>query len=90
MITMTAPAVSRRSFLASAAAAGGGLSLGFSIPFGLTATQAADTAPEVNAWVIVRLDDPAADVRALFLFVTDIALPDFPPAARDQRRRVLI
>src|SRR6184192_2480599 len=49
--------VNRRSFLAGAAAIGGGLSLGFRIPFGLAAAQAADSAPEVNAWVVVRPDD---------------------------------
>ena len=48
--------VSRRAFLAGAAA-GGGLSLGFGIPFGLAAAQAADNPPEVNAWVVVRPDD---------------------------------
>ena len=48
--------VNRRSFLASAAAIGGGLSLGFRLPFGLAAAQAADV-PEVNAWVVVRPDD---------------------------------
>ena len=55
---MTAsPQVNRRSFLASAAAIGGGLSLGFRVPFGLAAAQAADSAPEVNAWVVIRPDD---------------------------------
>src|SRR6266404_5287166 len=49
--------VNRRSFLAGAAAIGGGLSLGFRIPFGLAGAQAADSAPEVNAWVVVRPDD---------------------------------
>src|SRR5262249_13628316 len=47
----------RRSFLVSAAALGGGLSLGFRIPFGLVGAQAAQDAPEVNAWVVVRPDD---------------------------------
>src|SRR6266404_1572578 len=49
--------VNRRSFLAGAAAAGGGLSLGFRIPFGLAGAQAADSPPEVNAWVVIRPDD---------------------------------
>src|SRR6202048_5287952 len=49
--------VNRRSFLAGAAAIGGGLSLGFRIPFGLTGAQAADSVPEVNAWVVIRPDD---------------------------------
>ncbi len=51
------PQVSRRSLLASAAAIGGGLSLGFRVPFGLAAAHAADAAPEVNAWVVIRPDD---------------------------------
>src|SRR5437773_5849886 len=55
---MTAsPKVNRRSFLASAAAIGGGLSLGFRIPFGLAPARAADSTPEVNAWVVIRPDD---------------------------------
>src|ERR1700737_3867952 len=49
--------VNRRSFLAGAAVIGGGLSLGFRIPFGLAAAQAADSVPEVNAWVVIRPDD---------------------------------
>jgi isoquinoline 1-oxidoreductase subunit beta len=50
--------VNRRSFLAGAAAIGGGLSLGFRIPSGLAGAQAAaDSVPEVNAWVVIRPDD---------------------------------
>src|SRR6202007_2755562 len=49
--------VNRRSFLAGAAAIGGGLSLGFRIPFGLAGAHAADSVPEVNAWVVIRPDD---------------------------------
>jgi isoquinoline 1-oxidoreductase beta subunit len=49
--------VNRRSFLAGAAAIGGGLSLGFRIPFGLAGAQASADAPEVNAWVVIRPDD---------------------------------
>ena len=48
--------VSRRAFLATAsAAAAGGLQLGFHIPVASAATSAG--APEVNAWVVVRLDE---------------------------------
>jgi isoquinoline 1-oxidoreductase subunit beta len=58
---MTAsPHVNRRSFLVSATAIGGGLSLGFRIPFGLAAAQAAQDTPEVNAWVVIRPDDTVA------------------------------
>ncbi len=45
----------RRSFLVGSAAAAGGLSLGFSIPFGDEA-QAAEP-PEVNAWVVIKPDE---------------------------------
>jgi isoquinoline 1-oxidoreductase beta subunit len=55
---MTAsPRLNRRSLLVGAAAIGGGLSLRLRIPFGLAGAQAADSAPEVNAWVIIRPDD---------------------------------
>src|SRR3954471_9213886 len=48
----------RRAFIVGAAAAGAGLALGFDIPFGGPAlVRAADGAPEVNAWVVVRPDD---------------------------------
>jgi isoquinoline 1-oxidoreductase beta subunit len=51
------PQVNRRWFLGSAAAIGGGLSLGFRIPPGLAAEQGADSPPEINAWVVVKPDD---------------------------------
>jgi isoquinoline 1-oxidoreductase beta subunit len=55
---MTAsPEVDRRSFLASAVAIGGGLSLGLRLPFGLAAAEAAVSRPEINAWVVIRPDD---------------------------------
>jgi isoquinoline 1-oxidoreductase beta subunit len=49
--------IDRRSFLAGAAAVGGGLALGFNIPFGHEAEGAADGAPEINAWIVIRPDD---------------------------------
>ena len=48
------PKVDRRSFLASAAAAG--FTLGFNIPDGGDAA-AQSPAPEVNAWVVIKPDD---------------------------------
>ena len=55
---MTASAqLNRRTFLASAAAIGGGLALGFRVPFGLATAEAADKAPEINAWVVIKPDD---------------------------------
>src|SRR5918995_162418 len=46
--------VSRRSFLSGSAAALGGLTVGFHVPVG---PAAAETAPEINAWVVIRPDD---------------------------------
>jgi len=53
--------ISRRKFIVgSAAAAGGGLALGFNLPFGIgsaAAQSAAGADTEVNAWVVVKSDD---------------------------------
>jgi isoquinoline 1-oxidoreductase beta subunit len=52
------PRINRRGFIVSALAAGGGLSLGFDIPFGgPDVIRAADGTPEVNAWVVIRPDE---------------------------------
>lgn len=47
------PELSRRSFLASAAAAAGGLMVSFHVPL----AQAANAPPEINAWVVIKPDD---------------------------------
>ena len=47
--------VSRRQFLVTSAAAGGGLALGLHVPFSAEAKSAAAT--EVNLWVAIRPDD---------------------------------
>jgi isoquinoline 1-oxidoreductase beta subunit len=52
--------LSRRKFIVSSAAAGGGLALGFHFPFGIgtaAAQSAAIGETEVNAWVVVKPDD---------------------------------
>ena len=51
------PEMNRRSFVVSAAAAGGGLALGFELPLGPNAAEAAETGPEVSAWVVIRPDE---------------------------------
>ena len=48
--------VGRRAFLIGAAATGG-LSLSFGLPLGGKRAQAAEMAPEVNAWVVIKPDD---------------------------------
>ncbi|HLT77179.1 MAG TPA: molybdopterin cofactor-binding domain-containing protein [Ferrovibrio sp.] len=54
-LNIASAAVSRRGFIVGSAAALGGFSLGFHIPFGEALAQGA--APEINAWVVVRPDD---------------------------------
>jgi len=52
--------LSRRRFIVGSAAAGGGLALGFHLPFGIgsaAAQSAASADTEVNVWVVVRPDD---------------------------------
>jgi isoquinoline 1-oxidoreductase subunit beta len=51
--------LSRRSFVTGSAALGGGLALGFHVPFGPDSAlaQSAANGAEVNAWVVVRPDD---------------------------------
>ena len=51
--------VTRRKFMVSTAAAGGGLALGLQLPFGAApaAAQSAAAADEINLWVVVKPDD---------------------------------
>jgi isoquinoline 1-oxidoreductase beta subunit len=51
------PQLTRRSFVASVAAMGGGLALGFHLPTGAVPARAAADAAEVNAWVVIQPDD---------------------------------
>jgi isoquinoline 1-oxidoreductase beta subunit len=48
---------SRRGFIVGGAALGAGFALGLDIPGGPKGALAAEGAPEVNAWVVVRPDD---------------------------------
>src|SRR5260221_5964674 len=49
--------INRRTFVVSAAAFGGGLALGMDAATAQTVVRAADGAPEVTAWVVIRPDD---------------------------------
>jgi len=51
------PKISRRSFVIGSAAAGGGLAIGFDLPFGPKSAQAAASGPELGVWVVVKPDD---------------------------------
>ena len=48
---------SRRRFIVSSAAAGGGLAVGFTFPFATGDAGAADGGAEVGAWVFIKPDD---------------------------------
>src|SRR5205809_7247413 len=54
--TTRATNLSRRKFIVSSAAAGGGLALGFKLPFVGSAQAATAAGTEVNAWVVVKPD----------------------------------
>jgi isoquinoline 1-oxidoreductase subunit beta len=49
--------INRRAFIISSAALGGGLALGFDLPFDPTVARADDSAPELTNWVVIRPDD---------------------------------
>jgi isoquinoline 1-oxidoreductase beta subunit len=50
--------VTRRQFLVTSAAAGGGLAIGLHVPFGVAAdAKSAAAATELNLWVAIRPDD---------------------------------
>ena len=49
--------IDRRAFVVGGAALGAGLSLGLAIPGAPFGALAAEGAPEVNAWVVIRPDD---------------------------------
>src|SRR5437660_12930948 len=58
--TTRATNLSRRKFIASSAAAGGGLALGLKLPFIASAGAATAAGTEVNAWVVVKPDSSCA------------------------------
>jgi isoquinoline 1-oxidoreductase subunit beta len=49
--------IDRRSFLQSVAAVGGGVALGFEIPFGPQTARALTAGPEITAWIVIEPDD---------------------------------
>ena len=49
--------IDRRAFLASVAAVGGSLALGFDIPLGPRPLHAGTAAPEITAWIVIEPDD---------------------------------
>ena len=49
--------ITRRHFLTSVAAVGGGLVLGFDIPFSAQPANAMTKAPEVTCWVVIQPDE---------------------------------
>ena len=51
------PRMNRRAFLASAAAAGGALALGFDIPLGPRTIRASESASEITVWIVIEPDD---------------------------------
>jgi isoquinoline 1-oxidoreductase beta subunit len=52
------PRMNRRAFIVGTAAVGSGLALGLDIPFGgPSIARAADSSPEVNAWVVIQPND---------------------------------
>ena len=54
---MTTTKFTRRTFLVSSAAVGGGLALGLRLPFGPELVRAQDGSPEITVWVVVRPDN---------------------------------
>src|SRR5579871_4160024 len=52
-----APKLSRRAFILSSAAVGGGLAIGINPFTGTAVVRAADGSPEIGAWVVIRPDD---------------------------------
>src|SRR5438093_13505057 len=54
--TTRATNLSRRKFIVGSAATGGGLALGFKLPFIASAEAATAAGAEVNAWVLIKPD----------------------------------
>src|SRR6202521_2672221 len=54
---INAPKISRRSFILTSAAVGGGLAIGVNPFGGIAMVPAANGSPEITAWVVIRRDD---------------------------------
>ena len=52
-----APRMNRRAFLASVAAVGGALALGFDIPLGSRTVRASESVSEITVWIVIEPDD---------------------------------
>ena len=52
-----APGISRRAFIITSAAVGGGLAIGINPMRGMAVDRAADGSPEITVWVVIRPDD---------------------------------
>ena len=69
--------VDRRSFLASVAAVGGALALGFEIPFGARAVHASIAPREITAWIVIEPDETVI-IRVAKSEMGQAALPRCP------------
>jgi isoquinoline 1-oxidoreductase beta subunit len=57
MTKLSRKKLTRRAFIATSAAAAGGLTIGFHVPALAQQKAAAAATPEINAWVVVKPDD---------------------------------
>ena len=82
------PHLSRRTFLASAAAVGGALALGFDIPLAPRAVRASESRAEITVWIVLgaRWEERDLTVQYGALYeryqkAVPMLIPWKPPAA---------